>query len=69
MAPIFLFFVLCFNAECSTGSAYVVDQFSGQAAESDCEARADSLAAKHQADGRAWRIACRTQSQYDREGV
>lgn len=69
MATIYLFFVLCFNAECSTGSAYVVDKFNGQAAATECDTRADSLAAKHATDKRAWRIGCRTQDQFNREGV
>lgn len=66
---IYLFFVLCFNAECTTGSAYVVDQFHGVAAVTDCDDRADALAVSHQGDTRAWRIGCRTLAQFNAEGV
>lgn len=69
MATVYLFFVLCFNADCSTGSAYVVDTFEGVAAVSDCDDRAERLAVKHQADTRAWRVGCRTLAQFNSEGV
>jgi len=69
METIYLFFVLCINAECSAGSASVQGKFNGVAAVTDCDKRAEVMAVKHENDKRLWRIGCRTLAQFNSEGV
>jgi hypothetical protein len=69
METVYLLFVLCLGADCESGHVFVEDKFSGVAAVSDCDKRAEVMAVKHASDKREWRIGCRTLAQFENEGV